>query len=150
MSYQTFTAKSVDEAKRQMRQALGDDAVILSTRRHADGTVEMRGIKKGKPLFKGEAGPSAPRGGLFARAKGETAPAPSLGGGEEVTSTAKPEDLEPAPSLGERATQGAQRDAMSSLRGEMAAKLDRTAEPDDPLLFHYRPDSSYILFPKTQ
>lgn len=142
MSYQTFTGKSVDDAKRQMRKSLGDDAVILSTRRHADGTVEMRGIKKGKQLFRGEGQTAAPRGGLFARAKGEPT-APSIGGGEDVVGTTNPaasdlRDADPAQTIGERADAGAARDAMSSLRGDIAAKFDRTAEPEDPLLHHFR------------
>ena len=137
MSYQTFKADSVEAAKRQMRKALGDDAVILSTRRHADGTVEMRGIQKGKPLFKGEAG-GAPRGGLFARAKGKSAApaqAPSLGGGEEVTGPPAdaPAEKEPAEAPKEPA-----RSAMASLRGDISNKLDRGAVADDPLLDHYR------------
>lgn len=142
MSYQTFTARSVDEAKKAMRRALGNDAVILSTRRHADGTVEMRAIKKGKPLFKGEGGSAPRRGGLFGRASGQpqtTPEAPSLGGGNDVRVAEPPlrarqEDHRP---IAERVEQGASRSAMSSLRGDFAKKLDRGAS-DDPLLHHYK------------
>jgi flagellar biosynthesis protein FlhF len=135
MSYQTFTARSVDEAKRAMRAALGDDAVILATRRHPDGTVEMRAIEKGKPLFKGEGG-SSRTGGLFSRATGRKpqAPAPSIGGGNEPRAEDRLEDTR---DFGERAQSGGARTAMSSLRGDFSRKLDRSAERQDPLYQHY-------------
>ena len=139
MSYQTFTARSVDEAKTAMRQALGEDAVILSTRRHPDGTVEMRAIKKGKPLFKGEGGGGNRRGGLFSRATGQKPQpeAPSIGGGADVRSESAPQ----APSehgFAESVEQGAGRSAMADLRGDITRKLDRTAENQDPLFQHYK------------
>ncbi len=137
MSYQTFTAASVDEAKRAMRKALGDDAVILSTRRHPDGTVEMRGIKKGTPLFKGEGGGnSAGRGGLFSRASGQQPPAaPSIGGGQDVRGPeGKGLDSE---TISDRVEKGAGRGALSSLRGDFNRNLDRSAENADPLIQHY-------------
>ncbi len=129
MSYQTFTASTVEDAKRAMRQALGDDAVILATRRHSDGTVELRGIQKGNPLFKGEGGSG---GGLFGQTRERTAPeAPSLGGGHDVRNE--------HPNFGDerdmagRAESSAGRNAMTNLRGDFSRKLDRNAEFSDPL-----------------
>ncbi|MEM9420897.1 MAG: hypothetical protein AAF986_00075 [Pseudomonadota bacterium] len=136
MSYQTFTAKSVDDAKKAVKKALGTDAVILATRRHADGTVEMRAIQKGKPLFKGEGGQR--RGGLFGRARGkkESPPpeAPSLGGGQDVRSETPHEDTA---GFADQAERGAGKSAMSSLRGDFSKKLDRASESTDPLFQHY-------------
>lgn len=132
MSYQSFTANSVEEAKREMRSALGDDAVILATRRHPDGTVELRGIKKGKPLYKGEGGST---GGLLGRAREERQPdAPSLGGGDDVRSEKKFGDER---GLGQRIEDNASHNAMASLRGDFSRKLDRSAEFTDPLHQHY-------------
>ena len=142
MSYQTFTAGSVEDAKFAMRQALGDDAVILSTRRHPDGTIEMRAIKKGKPLFKGEGGQA--RGGLFSRASGKKQPeAPSLGGGREVREEApapapKPKPMPEERSFADQVEHGAGQSAMSSLRGDFSKKLDRGHEAADPLFQHYQ------------
>ena len=137
MSYQTFTAKSVDDAKKAVKKALGGDAVILATRRHPDGTIEMRAIQKGKPLFRGEGGRQR-RGGLFGRARGKKDPsktdAPSLGGGEEVRTETRPGATG---DFVEQAEQGAGKSAMSSLRGDFSKKLDRTAESSDPLFQHY-------------
>ena len=133
MSYQTFTANSVEEAKRAMRAALGDDAVILATRRHPDGTVELRGIQKGKPLYRGEGGTST---GMFGRAREERQPdAPSIGGGHDVR--AERPQFGDERSFSDRVEDSAGRNAMSSLRGDFARKLDRSAEFADPLHQHY-------------
>lgn len=139
MSYQTFTANSVDAAKRAMRRALGQDAVVLSTRRHPDGTVEMRAIQKGKPLFEGEGGgTAAPRsGGLFRRAmkqRGGNASAPSIGGGADVAGPGAPREE----ALSDRMESRASANAMSSLRGDFSKQLDRQAETSDPLFQHYQ------------
>lgn len=133
MSYQTFTANSVEEAKRAMRAALGDDAVILATRRHPDGTVELRGIQKGKPLYRGEGGAS---GGMFGRAREERQPeAPSLGGGRDVRTEHNPFGDER--SMSDRVEDHAGRNALTNLRGDFSRKLDRNAEFSDPLHQHY-------------
>lgn len=59
MSFETFTAPSLDEAKAAMRRQLGEDAVILATRKRSDGLIELRAIRKGMPLYDGE-GPASP------------------------------------------------------------------------------------------
>lgn len=136
MSYQTFTAPSVDDAKRAMRRALGQDAVILSTRRHPDGTVEMRAIQKGKPLFKGEggSGPGTPAPGLFRRAQGH-----------KVSGTPTVPPPSPSPrqhqeqSLAEQVEHSSDRNALSSLRGDFSQKLHHhSTQTEDPLQAHYR------------
>ncbi|ADM09753.1 flagellar biosynthetic protein FlhF [Parvularcula bermudensis HTCC2503] len=123
MSYQTFTGETVNEAKRLMRAALGDDAVVLSTRRHSDGQVELRAIRKGTPLD-GEGS-----GGLFGRAP-RPKPAPSLGGGEDVTVEAT--RFGDQREFGSRVEQGARRGAMSSLRGDFSRHLDRSDRYANP------------------
>ncbi|MCQ8184386.1 hypothetical protein [Parvularcula maris] len=110
MSYQTFYGATIDEAKRAMKRTLGDDGVVLAVRRSQDGGVEIRAIKKGQPLFKGEGGSS---GGLFARGRSsEPAPAPSLGGLKEPRVT---DDAEAA-----KEPEGG---AMGTLRGDFSKKL---------------------------
>lgn len=54
MSFQTFTAPSLKEAKIAMRASLGQEAVILATKKCLNGKIEIRAIKKGMPLFDGE------------------------------------------------------------------------------------------------
>ncbi|MEM9989620.1 MAG: hypothetical protein AAF723_08890, partial [Pseudomonadota bacterium] len=130
MGYQTFTARSVDDAKRAMRKALGRDAVILSTRRHPDGTVEMRAIQKGQPLFKGEGG-GMPRPSLFSRARGDAA-APTR------PQAPRQQAARPEQDFAARAEQHSQQSAMSSLRGDFSEKLHRGAQTEDPLHSHYR------------
>ncbi|NRA31073.1 MAG: hypothetical protein HRU11_12535 [Parvularculaceae bacterium] len=117
MSYETFTGASVEEAKRAMRSKLGPDAVVLATRRRPDGSVEMRGIRKGEPLFKGEGGVTS---GLFGRGRQqEQAAAPSLGGLSEPRATQA--DHRPA------------QNATQALRGDFSRKLNRDTSKNDPL-----------------
>lgn len=136
MSYETFTARSVEEAKQAMRRALGDDAVILSTRRHPDGSVEMRAIKKGKPLFRGEGGSQRP-GSLFGRASGG-GDAPSIGGVSEGHRDILPPSMDQERGFSEQVERGADRNAMNSLRGDFSRQLDRSHEGADPLFQHYK------------
>ncbi|MEE4210533.1 MAG: hypothetical protein V2I43_14870, partial [Parvularcula sp.] len=117
MSYKTFTGRTVDEAKRAMRRELGSDAVVLATRRRSDGAVELRAIKRGEPLFKGEGGGSS--GGLFGqRERRDPPPAPSLGGLRE-------------PRVTERSGDGGS--PLSDLRGDFSRKLQGGQRSDDPL-----------------
>ncbi|MEM9839118.1 MAG: hypothetical protein AAF830_08180 [Pseudomonadota bacterium] len=121
MSYQTFHGSSVEEAKNALRQALGPDAVVISTKRRPDGSIEMRGIQKGQPLFKGEGGVTT---GLFGRGRQqEQAPAPSLGGLREPRAPA--DDRE----RGRQASAG----ATAALRENFSRKLTRDQSKDDPL-----------------
>lgn len=114
-----------------MRKALGDDAVILSTRRHQDGRVELRGIQKGKPLFKGEGGSG---GGLFGQRRARPQ-APSLGGGDEVQYERS--GFGDERTMSDRVEDSASRNAMNNLRGDFSRKLDKSAEYSDPLHQHY-------------
>ena len=120
MSYETFRARSVQDAKAEMRRRLGADAVILSTRRHDDGSVELRAIRKGEPLFKGEGGSS---GGLFGRASAQP-DAPTLGGLREDQGGT------PAP-----APAGS---AFASLRGDVSRQLGRDQRYADPVFRDYQ------------
>jgi flagellar biosynthesis protein FlhF len=122
MSYQTFTGATVDEAKRLMRQALGEEGVILSTRRQPSGMVEIRAIKKGQPLFKDEGG--SQKGGFFgAKTSGEPAPAPSLGGLPEPR----------VRNDQSRSNDKAGEAPLQSLRGDFSRNLSRGSESADPL-----------------
>ena len=132
MSYETFRAKTVADAKAQMQRRLGPEAVVISTRRHADGSVELRAIKKGQPLFKGEGG-----GGLFGRAMGLGAPAqpeaPTLGGLREADAVPLPRnEIVPDP------REAAAPSAMSALRGDLTQKLSRDQRYADPLFRDYQ------------
>lgn len=159
MSYQTFKGRSVEDTKRAMRRALGEDAVILSTRRHPDGTIEMRAIQKGRPLFQGEApapAPAAtttpPRTGLVSRTARPPEPAPTASAAaaprEPVRERLREEPRRPPPpglarleeqrSLAERVEQNAGRNAMQNLRGDLSRKLDRAGDQADPLFHQYR------------
>ena len=141
MSYETFRARDVQSAKADMTRALGPDAVILSTRRHPDGSVELRAIQKGKPLFKGEGGTSAGGFGssLFGRASGQQAPAPSIGGLDEpVAPPAEPERARGRRREPEPAPRSAPKSAMASLRGDLTAKLSRDQRYADPLFKEYQ------------
>jgi flagellar biosynthesis protein FlhF len=118
MSYKTFTGRTVDEAKRAMRRELGNDAVVLATRRRSDGAVELRAIKRGEPLFKGEGG-----SGLFGRQeRREPAPAPSIGGLRE------PRVSDSDSRRGER-----HGSPLNDLRGDFSRKLQHGQRSDDPL-----------------
>ena len=120
MSYETFTGRSVDEAKQQMRATLGSNAVILSTKRLADGLIELRAIQKGQPLFKGEApGYSAPpqasngRGGLSNLASR------SKGGGQHQPTQQAPQGA----GLHNRVERSVSDGALSNLKGDISGKL---------------------------
>ena len=136
MSYSTFRARNVADAKAKMQRELGRDAVVISTRRHADGSVELRAIRKGQPLFKGEGGSG---GGLFGRAMdfGGGTPAqpeaPTLGGLDERAAAPLPRSEEVASGRG--ATEPS---AMSALRGDFAQKLSRDQRYADPLFRDYQ------------
>lgn len=141
MSYETFHAKTAQDAKAQMRRALGADAVVLSTRRHPDGSVEIRAIQRGKPLFKGEGGGG---GGLFGRAGGQPAQAPSIGGLDEPTRPLQRDSGQR--DTGQRDTGRAREEsrpqgaagALSSLRGSITQKLTRDSRYADPLFKDYQ------------
>ena len=137
MSYSTFRARSVADAKAKMQRELGRDAVVISTRRNPDGSVELRAIQKGQPLFKGEGGGG---GGLFGRAMGlgGAAPAsqpdaPTLGGLDERAAAPLPRN--DAVASGSGATEPS---AMSALRGDFAQKLSRDQRYADPLFRDYQ------------
>ncbi|MEM1381609.1 MAG: hypothetical protein AAGH41_13395 [Pseudomonadota bacterium] len=124
MSYQTFHGANVEEAKAAMRQALGPDAVVLATRRRPDGSVEMRGIRKGEPLFKGEGGVTS---GLFGRGRQQQqAAAPSLGGLKEPRADGRSADNR---GYGQAPSQN----AAQALRGDFSRKLTRDTSKNDPL-----------------
>ena len=127
MSYETFRAGSVPEAKAAMQRALGPDAVILSSKRLPDGSVELRAVRKGQALFKGEGGGS----GLFGRAMGRSAEAPSIGGlvegSQDPIHDRRDVREAPAPS-----------GPMASLRGDIANKLSRDQRYADPLFREYQ------------
>ena len=134
MSYETFRAKTVADAKAQMQRKLGAEAVVISTKRHADGSIELRAIQKGQPLFKGEGGGG---GGLFGRAMGLRAPsqpeAPTLGGLREAAAAPLPRN-ETVPDPREAAAPS----AMSTLRGDLTQKLSRDQRYADPLFRDYQ------------
>mgnify|MGYP006266210855 CR=1 FL=1 len=131
MSYQTFRGPTVEAAKKAMRDALGPDAVVLATRRGPDGSVEMRGIRKGQPLFRGEGGVTT---GLFGRGRQpEQATAPSLGGLSEPRvdeqARAGGEGYRERPQPAHRAAGN----ATQALRGDFTRKLTRDTSKNDPL-----------------
>ncbi|MEM9810645.1 MAG: hypothetical protein AAF788_05405, partial [Pseudomonadota bacterium] len=123
MSYQTFKGSTVEDAKRQMRRALGKDAVVLATRRRPDGGVELRAIQKGQPLFRGEGGSSGIFGG---RRSSEPAPAPSIGGLQEPRVQ---------PDASRTSEQRSQRDEapVGALRQDFSRNLSRDQSGNDPL-----------------
>lgn len=122
MSYQTFQGSSVDEAKRAMRRALGDDAVVIATRRRPDGGVELRAIRRGQPLFKGEGGAT---NGAFGRPQSAPqAPAPSIGGLREPRVD---------PQAAQRSAPPREEAPMGALRGDFSRKLARDPSQGDPL-----------------
>ena len=130
MSYETFRGRDVPSAKAAMQRALGPDAVVLSSKRLPDGGVELRAIRKGQPLFKGEGG-AASGGGLFGRATGRRAQpgAPSIGGlveGSQDPLHARADVTEPPSG------------PMASLRGDITAKLSRDQRYADPLFRDYQ------------
>ena len=138
MSYSTFRARNVAEAKARMQRELGAEAVVISTRRHPDGSVELRAIQKGQPLFKGEGGGG---GGLFGRAMGlggGAAPsqpeAPTLGGLRERDAAPLPR----TPEVTEERGPNAPASAMSALRGDFSQKLTRDQRYADPLFRDYQ------------
>ena len=137
MSYSTFRARSVAEAKAQMQRELGAEAVVISTRRHPDGSVELRAVRKGQPLFKGEGGGGG--GGLFGRAMGLTPgqpEAPTLGGLREGEAAPLPRTPDVAQPGGPPTAGGGS--AMSTLRGDFAQKLTRDQRYADPLFRDYQ------------
>ncbi|MEM6913941.1 MAG: hypothetical protein AAF511_08180, partial [Pseudomonadota bacterium] len=122
MSYQTFQGSSVDEAKRAMRRALGDDAVVIATRRRPDGGVELRAIRRGQPLFNGEGGGT--NGSLGRPSAPPQAPAPSLGGLREPRVD---------PTAGHHPATPRDEAPMGALRGDFSRKLARDPAQGDPL-----------------
>lgn len=119
MSYQTFKGATVEEARRAMRQALGADGVVLATRRRPDGSVELRAIRKGEPLFRGEGGTGS---GMFGRpSPAPQGEAPSIGGLREprVRDDERTRQRDPNPA--------------EALRGDFSRKLSRDSGQDDPL-----------------
>ncbi|MEM6649636.1 MAG: hypothetical protein AAF603_05235 [Pseudomonadota bacterium] len=137
MGYQTFKAPSVKDARKAILKALGRDAVILSTRKYPDGSVEMRAIEKGQPLYKGEGG-GMPRPSLFKRARGEQASAAPPPYPSQSRTPAKSRPPSQEQDFAARAEQGSQKNAMSSLRGDFSQKLSQGAHTEDPLHAHYR------------
>lgn len=139
MSFETFSAPTLNEAKAAMRARLGEGAVILATRKRQDGMVELRAIRKGMPLFDGEgpaspapkkdtprvephqeAGKSRPVSGLAAR----TAKRPD----DEKRSTPRE-----GTGLHNKIERSAGESALSALKGDFSLKLGgRGGDPDDP------------------
>ena len=134
MSYETFTARNVDDAKQQMWAALGRNAVVLSTKRLPSGQIELRAIQKGQPLFKGEApGYSAPqhqpprRGGLAnlaTRSRGQSQPSKAQNYAREGAG------------LHDRIERSSSQSALSNLKGDFSNKLSRgrNGHIDDPMM----------------
>ncbi len=134
MSFQTFTAASIAEAKQSMRDALGPGAVILATRKRPDGTVELRAIKKGQPLFEGEGGSS-----LGSR----------LGGKSSLSSrgmAARQKNKAPmaidkshreGAGLHGKIEKSATEMALNHLKGDFAQKLSRDNYNNDPIYRDY-------------
>ena len=128
MSFQTFTASSLEEAKQVMRSALGADAVILASKKRPDGKVGIRAIKKGVPLFEGE-GPAN-----FAR-PAPVKPASSLASrtraGKEAPQQNRPVE---GSGLHSRVERSASTSALSRLKGDFSNKLQgNRADTSDPV-----------------
>ena len=136
MSFQTFTAPSLDEAKKAMRTSLGEGAVILATKKREDGVVEIRAIRKGMPLFDGEgpapAASARPASSLAARGLAKRRP--------QTPGTIDPkQERGEGAGLNGRIEQSASQSALSKLKGDMDSKLARRDDSfDDPvhLEFH--------------
>ncbi len=124
MSFQTFTAVSLEEAKQAMRLALGTDAVILASKKRPDGVVEIRAIKKGMPLFEGE-GPRSLR-----------PPGPKIGsslasrsrGTRDTGTGAHRNGAVEGSGLHERVEKSASSSALSKLKGDFTSKLQGSRE----------------------
>lgn len=125
MSFLTFTAPSLEEAKQSMRAELGAGAVILATKRRGDGKVEIRAIQKGMPLFEGEgpamvaAKPKATKSalrGLAARRSNQVKNDPPL------------QSASNGMRLNQRIERNASESALSALRGDMSQKLGQDAD----------------------
>ncbi len=130
MSFQTFTAASLEEAKQSMRSALGADAVILASKKRPDGVVEIRAIKKGMPLFEGE----GPRN--YAPPKVSSALASRIKSGKEpsgITSGARNSNVDGS-GLHERVEKSVSSSALNKLKGDFSNKLQGAkAGYSDPL-----------------
>ncbi|MCI5045024.1 MAG: hypothetical protein MRY72_10030 [Aquisalinus sp.] len=128
MSFQTFTASSLEEAKQVMRSALGADAVILASKKRPDGKVEIRAIKKGVPLFEGE-GPAN-----FARpapAKPTSSLASRTRAGKEAPQQNRSVE---GSGLHARVERSASTSALSRLKGDFSSKLQgNRADTTDPI-----------------
>lgn len=121
MAFKTFKASSLDEAKQSMRAALGQEAVILATKRLKDGMVEIRAIQKGMPLFEGE-GP-VPQ----ARPPVKTALRGLAARSRQPATNGQPLSHDGL-GLHQRVERKATDSALSALRGDMSSKLGRDGE----------------------
>ncbi len=132
MGFQTFTANSIEEAKKSMRDALGPDAVILATRKRPDGGVELRAIQKGQPLFEGEGGKSF-GAGLGTRAKKSSLNARGLAAKQQRKAPPPNKRAREGAGLHTKVEKSAADMALNHLKGDFTQKLSNENLKDSPI-----------------